>query len=394
MKIPALTLFAAALIAPTPVAQAGFRVSSADGYWRADLRPDIELGYWHTDTPAPGLLSFAGTDFFQPRLSLGFNLTAGDEWLLHVLTRWDRGFDVGSREDGDFRVDEAFLRWRPLGDGRLNVQVGKFATCFGNWVPRHGYWDNPFLMPPLPYDSQLASNDRSAKNPSPATIAKRGGKRAWVPIIWGPAYSTGVSLFGSDGNWDYAVEVKNADLSSRPDSWSPWEENGSHPSVTGRVGYRPDAAWTFGLSASHGTYLRHDAEPTLRSGDQRDDFAHTVVGADARWSHHQFQVLGEVLASRSHTTAAGDLDAFAYYIEGRWKLNSMIFIATRWAQEWNDDFSLAGAKAVRSYTREIWRATVAAGFRVTENILMKTEYGYNGADANENTFAVGVGLKF
>ena len=394
MKIPALTFFLAAAIAPLAGAQNGFERSSADGFWRFDFQPSLEMTYWHSDTPSPGLLLFDGADFFQPRLSLGFSVMAGDEWLLHMLTRWDRGFDVGAREDGDFRVDEAFLRWRPLGDGRLNLEIGKFATCFGNWVARHGFWDDPFLTAPLPYDNLLATNDRNAKNPSPATIAKRGGKRAWVPIIWGPSYSTGVSLFGSNRNWDYALEVKNADLSSRPDSWSPWEENGSHPAVTGRVGYRPDAAWAFGISASHGTYLRRDAEPTLRLGDERGDFDHTVLGADVRWSHHQFQVLGEVLASRSHTTVAGDLDALAYYLEGRWKLNSTVFLAARWAQEWNDDFSLAGPASVRPYTREIWRATAAAGFRITENILMKTEYSYNGADANANTFAVGVGFRF
>ena len=32
--------------------------------------------------------------------------------IRNVLTRWDRGFEIGSREDGDFRVDEAFFRWR------------------------------------------------------------------------------------------------------------------------------------------------------------------------------------------------------------------------------------------------------------------------------------------
>lgn len=395
MKIPALTALIAAALSPLAVAQRGLEWSSADGFWRLGLNPTVELSYWHTDTPSPGLLSFSGTDFFQPRLSLGFSAMAGDAWLLHVLTRWDRGFEVGSHPDGDFRVDEAFLRWRPLGDGRLNVQIGKFATCFGNWVPRHGFWDDPFLTSPLPYDNLLATDDRSARNPSSTTIATRAtGKRAWVPMIWGPSYSTGVAVSGSNTHWDYALEVKNASLASRPDSWSPSEENGSHPTVTARVGYRPDAAWALGVSASHGTYLRSDAEPTLRAGESRDDFQHTVVGADLRWSHHQFQILGEVLASRSHTTAGGDLDAFAYYLEGRWKVNSRLFLAARWAQQWNDDFSLDAARRVQPYTREVWRATAAAGFRVSENILVKTEFSHNGGDAKENTFAVGIGLRF
>ena len=144
MKIPAFTFLATLAAASFANAQNGIELASRDGFWRFALRPTVELTYWHADTPLPGLLNFTGTDFFQPRLSLGLNVMAGDEWLVHVLARWDRGFEVGVRPDGDFRIDEAFLRWRPLGDGRLNVNLGKFATCFGNWVPRHGFWDERF----------------------------------------------------------------------------------------------------------------------------------------------------------------------------------------------------------------------------------------------------------
>ena len=101
-----------------------------------------------------------------------------------------------------------------------------------------------------------------------------------------------------------------------------------------------------------------------------------------------------MLASRSRTVASGDLDALGYYVEGRWKVNGTLFLAARWAQQWNDDFAPAGVSRVRGYTREVWRATAAAGFRITENVLVKTEYSYNGGDARENAFAVGIGLKF
>ncbi|MEQ1852866.1 MAG: hypothetical protein ABMA01_14905, partial [Chthoniobacteraceae bacterium] len=142
------------------------------------------------------------------------------------------------------------------------------------------------------------------------------------------------------------------------------------------------------------TYLRSDAEFTLLPGEERSDFSHTVVGGDVRWSHHQFQVLGEVMASRFATSSAGNQDSLAYYLEGRWKVNSTIFLATRWAQQWNDDFAPEAGGGIRGYTREIWRATAAAGFRVTENVLVKAEYSYNGADAKENVFALGFGLRF
>src|SRR6266550_4310834 len=39
------------------------------------------------------------------------------------------------------------------------------------------------------------------------------------PVIWGPSYASGISVSGRLGRFDYAVEMKNASLSSRPESW-------------------------------------------------------------------------------------------------------------------------------------------------------------------------------
>jgi hypothetical protein len=319
---------------------------------------------------------------------------AGEHLLAHVETRWDRGFDAGARDDGEFRVDEVFLRWRPLGDQRLQIQAGKFATVFGNWVERHAFFDNAFLDAPLPYNRMTALNDRAA--PGPAAIAARrnlpDNKTAWLPVLWGPSYATGFAIFGALGKFDYALELKNASLASRPDAWSPFQEYFDYPSVTGRLGWRPSATWAFGLSASRGSYLLDEAAPALPPGEGRDDFMQTVLGADARWAWRQFQVSGEVIAARFEIPYTGDLDVLSYYVEGRWKLNPSLWIAGRWGQQFFNE--LDG----RSWDRDALRAEFAIGVKVTPDVLLKAQYSYThesgGGAQGENAVGLGVGVRF
>ena len=60
------------------------------------------------------------------------------------------------------RLDEYAIRVSPLKDIPLSVQVGKFGTVVGNWVPRHYSWDNPFINAPLPYENVTGVWDSEA----------------------------------------------------------------------------------------------------------------------------------------------------------------------------------------------------------------------------------------
>src|ERR671935_240996 len=68
-------------------------------------------------------------------------------------------FDIDDVLD---RLDEYALRITPWQDGRFTLQLGKFATVVGNWVPRHLSWDNPFINAPLVYDNFTAIQDKFA----------------------------------------------------------------------------------------------------------------------------------------------------------------------------------------------------------------------------------------
>ena len=117
------------------------------------LSGEVDLETFLSEQPPPGL-NFSDDDvFFNPRLTLFADLHFGSHLAGFVQARLDRGFDPGSREDGDIRLDEYSLTWTPLDSPLINVRAGKFATVFGNWVPRHLAWDNPFITAPVPYSA-------------------------------------------------------------------------------------------------------------------------------------------------------------------------------------------------------------------------------------------------
>src|SRR5919204_1632354 len=103
----------------------------------------------------------------------------------------------------------------------ITLQIGKFATVVGNWVPRHLSWDNPFINAPLPYENITAVSDKGAPASARDFVERfEREKYEFVPVIWGPSYASGISVSGRLGKFDYAAEMKNASLSSRPESWS------------------------------------------------------------------------------------------------------------------------------------------------------------------------------
>ena len=108
-------------------------------------------------------------------------------------------------------------------------------------------------------------------------------KRAWLPVIRGPAYTSGFSVSGVVRRIEYALEFKNASISSRPYVWDLDTRGFADPTWSGHVGFRPDAAWRLGASASHGPYLiSHPGLPAaLPPGQNRDDYKQFTLVFDA-----------------------------------------------------------------------------------------------------------------
>jgi hypothetical protein len=340
---------------------------------RARLSGTLDLeGYLFEGTP-PGLIQSTSTSLFNPRLSLFFDGQFGSQVYVFVQSRVDRGFDP-SDDGAQLRLDEYAIRFTPWEDGRLNIQVGTFATVVGRWVERHLSWDNPFLNAPLPYENVTSVEDARAPSEPRLSIGVPEEKYEYNPVIWGPSYASGVSVAGRIGQFDYAAEVKNASLSSRPEQWHVTERGFENPTVSGRLGFRPNEIWNFGFSASDGAYFTSEAAPTLPMGRDIGDYHETVLGQDISFEWHHLQIWAEFIEARFEIPGFGDADTFAYFIEAKYKFAPQVFGALRWNQQFFGDVPDHRFGGMVPWGRDLWRTDAAIGYRLTAHTQLKVQY--------------------
>jgi predicted porin len=223
--------------------------------------------------------------------------------------------------------------------------------------------------------------DETAPETLQAFLARRklaDRKPYWVPLVWGPGYATGGSIFGCVGRFEYAAEAKNAALSARPEEWDARHRGFDAPTASGRLGWRPAAAWALGVSGSSGPYLRERASRTLAPGRDVGDFRETVVGADLSYARRHLQVWAEFLAGRFEVPIARpartvDADTAAYYLEGRYKVTPSLFAALRWNQQFFGEVP-DGQGGQRAWDRNAWRVDTALGYRFDRHLQAKLQY--------------------
>ncbi|PYJ34424.1 MAG: hypothetical protein DME88_05195 [Verrucomicrobia bacterium] len=365
---------------------------------RVRLSGTLDLEIYQFEQPAPGLIDSNIDTLFNPRLTLFLDAQIGSQIYFFAQSRLDRRFDP-SDHGAQVRLDEYALRVTPWEDGRFTVQIGKFATVVGNWVPRHLSWDNPFINGPLVYENVTAIQDKYAAF-SPLEFLYGPyyeGKYAFNPVIWGPSYASGISVSGQLGKFDYAVEMKNASLSSRPESWYVTENGFENPTFSGRFGFRPNEAWNFGLSASEGPYFRREAEPTLPPGRDIDDYREFVLGQDVSFAWRHLQLWAEFYEARFEVPRVGNADTFAYYIEAKYKFTPQLFGAIRWNQQLFSTISDGYGHNV-NWSPDLGRIDIAAAYRFTPHMQLKLQYGFQhettGPGEDNHLFAAQFTIRF
>jgi hypothetical protein len=352
----------------------------------------LDLEGYYLQQPATGLIYSDGDGLFYPRLSTFLDAQLGPRLYAFAQVRADNGFDPG--EGGPrVRPDEYALRLTPWEDGRLSLQVGKFATVVGNWTARHDSWDNPMITAPLVYENLTGVWDTNAAHSAGELLAWGGmlpkpvAGGAFlidyrdVPVIWGPSYGAGASASGRLGVLEYAFEVKNTPLSSRPGTWSPTDTQWQHPTYSGRIGVVPDEMWSLGFSASAGPYLQSFAEPTLAPGRGLDQYLEIVLGQDASFAWHHVQVWAELYEARFEIPEVGDADTQAYYVEAKYKVSPQLFLAARFNQQLFSSI-LGGPLGPERWGRNTWRADISPGYRFSAHIQAKVQYSLERQDAD------------
>jgi len=321
--------------------------ATAEDGWEWSLSGSFEHTFLAVEGPSPSLVKFDEGEYYLPRLGVELDIRPSEQFYFHANARYDRGFDPGDVPDGEVRLDEVFLRYSPLGDHQLNFQFGKFATSFGGYVRNHNFYDDPFLIAPLPYGEILGVGVVNPRANSSAAIAGRFNgtipgifevkKINWASTVWGPAYATGGSVFGSVEKFDYAFEIKNVEPGAHSNQWDASISDFDDPTFSGRIGYRPNASWNLGLSFSRGPYLNPEANSLLPAGLDRGDLPNTKFGFDARWSHRKLIFSGEVIYSRYETLETEDLESLSWYLQTRWKTSPRFWLAARLGQTINND---------------------------------------------------------
>lgn len=359
-------------------------VSNESGSLRARLSGTLELEAYALQQPPPGLLYTDDAFLLNPRLSLYVDAQAGPAVYGFLQVRVDRGFDP-VEAPMELRLDEYAVRVTPWADGRFTLQVGRFGTVVGNWVRRHGAWDNPFITAPAAYETLTAIWDGEAAlttetllrwghvRPNPFATEYED-KHLRVPMIWGPSYATGVAVSGRLGKVDYAAEMKNASLSSRPEYWSPGEVGWRNPTYSGRLGYRPDAAWDLGVSASTGTYLVPEARWSTAGGHGLSDYRQTLVAADLAYAWRHLQVWAEVFRSRFTVPAVGNPEVSGYYVEVKYKMTPRLFGSVRWNQQWYGTLYHPAEGRDLRWGRNLWRIDLAPTYRFSTQTQLKVQF--------------------
>lgn len=371
-------------------------LESPEQTFRVDLSGLLDLELYAPESPAMGLLNTDDEVFFNPRLILFLDLQATEHFRAHAQMRVDRGFDPGFAADGQARLDEYFLEWKPLKESWVNFRIGKFATAFGSWTGRRLSWENPFITAPMAYSDMLPASDDAA-----VPLAGFMGRRykpdnhlSWLPIIWGPSYASGASVFGQVGLLDYAFEIKNASLSSAPRSWDVVENGWDATTYTGRIGWRPAPEWNLGTSFSHGPYLMEEAQDSLPAGRSFRDYNQTTFGLDASWSHGSWQVWSELITSRFDVPNVGGVRVYSGFLEAKYKLDSQWWVAARWNQSLFGD--IPGTST--AWDNDGWRADLSLGYRFSRHLQAKLQYSLaerSGQDQEgDHLFAAQITVKF
>lgn len=351
---------------------AALSVAAFNNTLRAHLTGTVDIEGYNFRQPVPGLINSKTNNLCNARLTLFLDGQVGEKVYFFTQSRLDRGFDPGD-QGAQIRLDEYALRFSPSQEGEVNFQFGKFATVVGNYVLRHLSWENPFISAPLVYENITANSDKSAPVSVSAFVHRfhATDKYEFNPAIWGPSYASGISLFGRIGRFDYAVELKNAALASRPASWNVTETGFNNPTFNGRFGFRPDEAWNLGISFSDGFYFRQEAERTLPPGHDIDDYREIVFGQDISFALHHLQLWAEIYEVRFEVPHVGNADELAYYVEAKYKFTPQFFGAMRWNQQ-----LFAMLDTNKQPQSDLGRIDIGAGYRFNSYSQVKLQYSF------------------
>ncbi|MFA5058920.1 MAG: hypothetical protein WC485_12455, partial [Opitutaceae bacterium] len=337
------------------------------------------LGFFHSGPDG----QYPNSDFRVDEAKLFLEAPVGSR--AYVFSEFDLTLRESSDETfhlGQFYVDLENLAGPWAQDRLLNLRLGRFDIPFGEEYQTRNVIDNPLISHSL-------------------------------GDLWG--VDEGASLYGSIGRLQYVVAVQNGGVKTLHDYNSdktvvariggnpaPWLHLSASAMRTGRLNVPGDsmsALW-FGNG-----FFRSIGTPATKTFNARL----FEVDAGSRWRGGHLKAAGGYAWYDDDDPAADNRRELRYFsLEGMQTVTGGFYGAARYSRILTDQgYPLVGQGNFGEYffgsplTRDLWRLSLAVGYRFNPDLLFKIEYSLeNGRLVNgesrdgENVLAAETGLKF
>lgn len=360
---------------------------------------------WYGMDDEPSGMVTETHSFWDVRTSIFADVFIGERITGLVEFRADRGHAPADQEMLP-RINQGFGRLllpTPAASISHSVQVGIFATPFGNYIPRHDVWDAPLIRRPLPYDHRTSLQPDFMDQTFDNFAGKESGFIGWrdrlesqfrgEPLVWQEVYAGGAMWFGGVGtDLQWAFAVMNSMLGSTAYVWAEWPRRSRAWTFHGRVAGRPTFGTRVGASYAYGAWLPPDCERVLTR--EYTDFQQQAFGLDFEYTRGHVDTFAEVIYTTWETPIGTPGTGFhgalvaslGAYLESKVTLaivDPALHVAGRVGYIWNSRLRSELSGSRRKWDRDQVRIEIGLGYRLGPETLVKLAYEMNGTMGND-----------
>lgn len=309
------------------------------------------------------------------RLRVFADIFLGDHLYSLVEVRADRGRETfGGATQG--RVEQAFVRV-VTDSGTEGVQLGRFASPFGSYAPRHLSDVDPFLNAPLAYDYRTVMNRWRVPGgeagfltwkDAPGDIDLPG-----APPVWEVPYQWGAMAFGRLGPIELRGAAMNSAPSSHPNAWALSFDGFERPSWILGARWKASASFEVGASYDRGPWMAPEVtrvtvsppdKPAVPFPENWRDFDQELVSADIAFARGPVMIRAEAIRNRWEVpNVPGMPSEFSGNLEVQSDIAAGFFVAGRGG--FIDFRPLDGGE---EWDHDVQRYEGAVGYRLSRNV--------------------------
>ncbi|MBW3534609.1 MAG: HAMP domain-containing protein, partial [Gemmatimonadetes bacterium] len=355
---------------------------SPSGRYQVDLSGRLDMELYLPSDSEPWLIP--ETDpFMAGRLRLFVDAFAGEHLYALAELRADRG-EAPAAGDVEARLEQLLVRVGTA-DGRLALQLGRFASPFGAYAGRHHTTADPFVRPPLPYEWRTVICPCAEPGSVGAFLGWKDRpetfRRTGAPPIWGVPYPWGMLAMASWGPVDARAGWVNSAPSSAPPEWG-WsgERLVQRGSAVAAAAAQVSPELRLGLSWDRGPYREGPERAALPGYVGRDTYIQELWGAELTWSRGPAVLRGEAFHDRWEVpNMTDDPVDISWYLEAQTDLAAGVWTAARvGAIHYGSLVDETGAR--RPWDYDVRRLQLSAGYRLVRNAGVTGEVAWTAMD--------------